>query len=211
MKFFIYFLSALFLVSLTSQSNKEPTEVYIRVFKYEKVLEIWSKTEDTFHLERRYPICMLSGIVGPKRKEGDLQVPEGFYYINDFNPYSKYKKSLGVSYPNRSDSLLSPYKKLGGSIYIHGDCVSVGCIAVGNKFIEDIYQLCRRMNGKIQIHIFPIDFSCPESKNYLEKKLENRPELIKFEKNLEEGFFYFENSKKLPQILVNECGYYEFN
>src|SRR6185436_20905744 len=86
-----------------------------------------------------YKVCQQSGTTGPKRVEGDYQVPEGFYYINEFNPNSNYHLSLGLNYPNASDRLLSDSLRPGGNIYIHGNCVSTGCIPVNDEQIEEIY------------------------------------------------------------------------
>lgn len=187
-----------------------PTKMFIRIFKHEKELEVWVSDSTQFHLYKRYDICKVSGDFGPKRREGDLQVPEGFYYINDFNPNSKYHLSLGISYPNQSDKILSPYKNLGGSIYIHGDCVSVGCIAMGNEAIEEIYRLAKRINGRIEVHIFPINYRYMKSLAYLEQKIKNKPELMPFQLNLFEGYQYFEENETLPIIEFREDGFCDF-
>src|SRR5688572_27987616 len=83
--------------------------VYIRSFKYDSQLEVWVKNErkDPYKLFKTYKVCALAGTLGPKRMEGDYQVPEGFYYINEFNARSNYHLSLGLSYPNISDRILS--------------------------------------------------------------------------------------------------------
>jgi hypothetical protein len=87
------------------------------VFKYEKELEVWSYKGGTYELIKTYNICGLSGGFGPKRYEGDLQVPEGIYEITRLNPHSNYHKAIKINYPNKSDSILSPYIKKGGEIY----------------------------------------------------------------------------------------------
>jgi murein L,D-transpeptidase YafK len=89
-------------------------------------------------------------------------VPEGFYSINHYNVYSKYYLSLGINYPNASDIILSKSTCKGGLIYIHGECVSVGCIAMGDKYIEEIYTLARIAHNNrktVQVHIFPFNFN----------------------------------------------------
>jgi murein L,D-transpeptidase YafK len=165
---------------------------------------------DNYTLYKKYPICFISGKLGPKRQEGDLQVPEGFYHINDFNPHSKYHLSLGVSYPNQSDKILSPFKNLGGQIYIHGDCVSTGCIAIGNKNIEELYEICNQNKNRIEVHIFPIDFRNENSVNHLNDLTSKDGSLFLFEYNLKQGFDYFEKNKKLPSIDVDSLGFYRF-
>jgi len=197
----------------TQTKNNIPAKcVYIRVFKYEKELEVWTRNLDgkEYTLYKTYPICRLSGVLGPKRGEGDLQVPEGFYYINDFNPNSKYHLSLGISYPNQSDKTLSPYPNLGGSIYIHGNCVSVGCVAVGDKAIEEIYSLCKNAyNDNIPVHIFPIRFNSLNAMGTLQSKIKDE-NVMSLEENIKEGYDYFEEYKYPPQVLFKVNGYYVF-
>jgi len=200
---------------ISKNMNWPPKKVFIRVFKYDKVLEIWTTDSTEYTLFKKYKICLLSGDLGPKRKEGDLQIPEGFYYINDFNYYSNYYLSLGVDYPNKSDRILSEYKNLGGLIYIHGACVSVGCIDVGNEAIDEIYTLCRivKKNGQdsIPVHIFPVNYYNLKSLYYLDFKLKNKPQIIEFEKNIFEGFKLFEEDRKLPNIFIDEKGVYNYH
>src|ERR1700679_2907719 len=83
--------------------------VYLRSFKYDSQLEVWVKSsqQDKYKLFKAYKICAMAGTLGPKRFAGDYQVPEGFYYINEFNPRSQYHFALGLNYPNASDRLLS--------------------------------------------------------------------------------------------------------
>jgi murein L,D-transpeptidase YafK len=185
-------------------------KIFIRVFKYEKELEVWLNNFDQkeYHLFKTYPICKLSGTLGPKRKEGDYQVPEGFYIINDFNPYSKYKKSLGINYPNESDKILSTYKKLGGNIYIHGDCVSVGCVAIGDKYIEELFSICLKTKNTIPVHIYPIRFNNTTSSKtllYYNYSYDNK----NLDSNLKKGFYFFEECKYPPNIVVDSQGNYQ--
>jgi len=107
-----------------------PQMVYLRAFKREQLLEVWSKSNSDvkFTLIKIYQVCRQSGGPGPKRKEGDRQVPEGFYQLDRFNERSKFYLSLGLNYPNASDLILSDPDHPGGDIFIHGDCVSLGCL-----------------------------------------------------------------------------------
>jgi len=187
-----------------------PERMFIRVFKHELELEVWVSDSVDFYLYKRYNICKLSGDFGPKRKQGDLQVPEGFYYINDFNPFSKYHLSLGINYPNQSDRIFSPHKDLGGLIYIHGDCVSVGCMAMGDTNIGEIYSMAKKMKTKIEVHIFPINYKYLKSLNWFDKKITQKPLLLEFEKNLFEGYSYFEETGRLPEITFLENGFCQF-
>ena len=84
-------------------------QIYVRSFKYDSQLEVWvrNSNDSQFKLFKTYKVCALAGSIGPKRMEGDYQVPEGFYYVNEFNPNSSYHLSLGINYPNASDRVLS--------------------------------------------------------------------------------------------------------
>ena len=136
-------------------------EIYIRAFKQEKLVEIWAKDKNKseYLLLRTYNFCKSSGTLGPKRKEGDNQIPEGFYRIVTFNPESKFYLSLGINYPNKSDRVLGDTTNLGGDIFIHGDCVTVGCIPITDEKIQELYILAvdakAAGNGRIPISIFP--------------------------------------------------------
>ena len=109
--------------------NPENYDIYLRAFKYEKKMEVWLKntSDSKYTLFRTYDICASSGNLGPKRQEGDGQVPEGFYTIDLFNPTSNYYLSMRVSYPNTSDAILKTGKSAGGAIMVHGNCVTIGC------------------------------------------------------------------------------------
>ena len=194
-----------------------PVSVYLRSFKYNKELELWIKSDakSPYKLFNTYKICMQSGTMGPKRVEGDYQVPEGFYYINDFNAFSNYHLSLGLNYPNASDKILSDNYKPGGSIYIHGNCVSTGCIAINDKQIEEVFAIAdaAKNNGEefIPVHVFPVRYSDKLSLDYLSNAIKEDESLIKFNKNLREVFDYFELKKNIPVILVNRKGEYVLN
>jgi murein L,D-transpeptidase YafK len=186
-------------------------KIYIRIFKFEREMEIWVSDVYGFRLYKKYKICKLSGGFGPKRREGDLQVPEGFYYINDFNPNSKYHLSLGINYPNESDMILTNHTNPGGLIYIHGDCVSVGCIAIGDKDIEEVYYFVKGSRERVNVHIFPINYRYFKSLAYFDSEIKSHPELLEFEKNVFEGYEYFEKNLTPPEVSVNKDGKYIFN
>ncbi len=135
--------------------------VFLRGFKYEKELELWIEVDSFFCLFRTYPICTLSGKTGPKRQQGDLQVPEGVYFIDRFQPKSKYHLSLRINYPKAADLYFANSKRPGGEIYIHGQCASAGCIPIKNSKIEEVYLLTweAKESGQEQIpvHIFPCE------------------------------------------------------
>ena len=191
-----------------------PQQIYIRSFKYDSELEIWvrNNTKDTFKLFKTYKVCALSGSLGPKRMEGDFQVPEGFYYINEFNPKSNYHLSLGINYPNTSDNILSDSIKPGGDIYVHGGCVTVGCIPVKDYQIEEIYLLASyaKENGQdfIPVHIFPINYNKLKSYRYLALTSKDNKDYQIFATTLQEAFDHFNLTKKIPLIAVGSNGEY---
>jgi len=150
--------------------SHESLRIYLRVFKTEKIIELWAKnrSDSVFKLVRKFPICEVSGSVGPKRRSRDLQVPEGFYHISVLNPYSKYYLSMQVNYPNASDSIRGVRGRLGNEIFIHGECLSSGCIAITNDKIKELYVYCvEAFNSgqqEIGLTIFPAQLN---DKTYL--------------------------------------------
>ena len=135
-------------------------KIFIRVFKKEKVLELWAMGKNKkFEFLKGFEICALSGNLGPKRAQGDDQTPEGFYYISRFNPNSNFYLSLGINYPNRSDRILSNAENLGGDIFIHGNCVTIGCIPITDDKIKELYLYAVEAKNcgqdHIPVHIFP--------------------------------------------------------
>ena len=158
---------------------------------------------------------MQSGTTGPKRVQGDNQIPEGFYYINEFNPNSKYHLALGLNYPNASDRVLSDSLRPGGSIYIHGSCVSIGCIAIQDLPIEEVYTLASiaKSNGQdfIPVHVFPVKYDVQRSIDYLTESAKGDQIIHQFILSLKSVFDYFEQKKQIPLILVNKKGDYVIN
>lgn len=140
-----------------------PAHTVLTFFKDRK--ELWLYAGDsaqTLKLIHRYPVLAASGKAGPKLREGDEQVPEGLYRIELLNPKSKFHLSLRVNYPNeldREQARRDRRSHLGGDIMIHGEAVSVGCIAIGNVAIEEIYRLGERTDFKRwEILLSPVDF-----------------------------------------------------
>ncbi len=191
-----------------------PEQMYLRSFKYDSELEVWIKDvgNDTFSLFKTYKICALSGSLGPKRIEGDYQVPEGFYSINQFNPKSIYHLSLGLNYPNSSDDVLSDSISPGGDIFLHGNCVTTGCIPIKDEYIDELYLLASYCvaSGQdfIPVHIFPVKYNNIKSYRYLALQSKDNPEYQKFVVNLQEAYNYFNQYKKIPIVAVADNGEY---
>lgn len=142
-----------------------PSAGLFRVFKSEGELEVWAgpatdaagQAQALAHVAT-WQICAQSGGLGPKRREGDGQVPEGFYTIELFNSLSAYHLSMRVSYPNASDKVLSDRDHPGGDIMIHGDCVSIGCLAMSDERVEELWEIAtavRDRKGTVQVQILP--------------------------------------------------------
>ena len=192
----------------------EQCEIYLRAFKLEEELQVWAKnvSDDSFTFIKSYNFCTNSGKLGPKRREGDLQIPEGSYHINRFNPQSRFYLSLGLNYPNTSDLYFADKTRPGSDIFIHGACVSLGCIAITDDKIKELYTLASQAqsNGQTMIRtdIFPIQFDNEISVTQLHELADYQSNKA-FWENLEEVFFDFENTKKLREIQVNEKGRYE--
>lgn len=131
---------------------------YVRIFKQEGQLELWLKRGSRFALYKSFPICKWSGKLGPKVKEGDYQSPEGFYNVTarQLNPNSQYHLAFNVGYPNAYDR---QHGRTGSALMVHGDCASVGCYAMTNKGIEEIYgyleAALRNGQREVPVHIFP--------------------------------------------------------
>jgi murein L,D-transpeptidase YafK len=194
-------------------------EIFIRAFKREHTLELWVRPvdQDAFVLLKTYEICALTERPGPKRVRNDLQTPEGFYHINNFNPQSGFHLSLGVNYPNEADVILNAKDGLsdGGDIFIHGGCKTAGCVALTDEAIKEVYVIAMeaRDNGqtRIPVHIFPAHMS-DEGLRQLERVFgKEDPSLVRFWTNLKTGYDYFENSRKLPMVTVNKRGRYLFH
>jgi murein L,D-transpeptidase YafK len=190
-------------------------EILLRVCKLEGELELWARNGqvEPFTLVETYPVCAASGTVGPKRREGDLQVPEGFYHISGFNPWSRFHLSLRVDYPNASDRLLGDPRSPGGDIFIHGSCVTIGCIPLRDGPIEEVYLAAvdarHAGQARIPVHIFP----CRLDRDWLrlERVAWRRRGLLDFWLNLKEGYDVFEKTRQLPRISIDRRGKYAFS
>ena len=191
-----------------------PRQIYIRSFKYDSQLEVWVRNNDDekFKLFKTYKVCAMAGALGPKRLQDDYQVPEGFYYVNQFRPNSNYHLALGIDYPNESDRILSDSLQPGGSIYIHGNCVTTGCIPILDNQIEEVYLLAAMAKSAgedfIPVHIFSVRYNNPKSMQYLSRTTKDKQDIQKFEVKVKEVYDYFEEHKTLPFITTNKKGEY---
>ena len=193
----------------------DEVNILITAYKAEKQLVIYAKkkTESRYRKLETFDICASSGAPGPKRRQGDKQVPEGFYHIREFNPKSNFYLSLGINYPNGSDKKKSDSTAPGSDIFIHGACVTIGCIPLTDDKIKEVYlyALQAKNNGQQQIpvYIFPFVMS---DRNFSEYKTRYNgiPGLINFWKNLKPGFDKFEKEEKELHFSVDDRGNYVF-
>ncbi len=200
--------------------------VFIRIFKEEKLLELWLKGPGKkYVLFKTYPVCTYSGGLGPKLKAGDRQAPEGFYEVppGALNPSSDFHLSFNIGYPNAYDRA---HGRTGGAIMVHGSCVSIGCYAMGNEGIEEIFALAdaafKHGQRAFSVHIFPFRMSRENleshkgpyriggiSKNKVDGlDRQESPEDVKevswadFWRNLAEGYDLFERDRLPPNVSV---------
>ena len=172
------------------------------MFKKERELEVWAAAEHSGPLTHlaTYTICAASGGPGPKTAEGDYQVPEGVYTIDGFNPRSKYHLSMHVDYPNARDRR---QRSTGSHIMIHGDCLSVGCVAIGDERIEELWLIARALKGaRPRIHAYP-------GRN-LARFIESTEDkdLAEFWRGIQEVKAAFENDHELPRVRPDKAGIY---
>lgn len=174
--------------------------VFIRIFKQQRELEVWLDAADgEFKRFKTYRICNYSGHLGPKLKQGDRQSPEGFYFVKpqQLNPWSRFHLSFNLGYPNRYDR---HHGRTGSALMVHGDCVSIGCYAMTDEGIEEIYTLInaalRGGQPFFRVHIFPFPL---EDEKLAQHK---RNPWFSFWQNLKEGYDYFEQYKRPPNIEV---------
>ncbi|NLX17696.1 MAG: murein L,D-transpeptidase [Desulfobulbus sp.] len=178
--------------------------IFIRIFKLPGVLEVWMNRGKGFELFKSYRICNYSGFPGPKLSEGDWQAPEGFYTVSaeQMNPKSVYHLAFDIGYPNEFDVAKN---RTGGLIMVHGNCQSVGCFAMTNARMEEIYLLAneslRQGQEYFGVHIFPFALTPLNLKKFAASPW------MKFWRSLEPGYTAFEQSRRVPDVTVQNGEY----
>jgi murein L,D-transpeptidase YafK len=182
------------------------SSIFFRVLKLEREFELWARNEDqaAYRLVHVYPILGASGRLGPKRREGDRQVPEGFYQVDRFNPKSEFHLSLRINYPNAADKKKSDPVAPGSDIYIHGGERSTGCLAMGDDAIEEIYVAAEDASQPVPIAIFPARMLDPRWPNWAKSD----PEQIDFWSTLKAGYRFFSEQHRPPTITIDDSGNY---
>ena len=181
--------------------------IFVRIFKDPGRLEVWVQGDSgKFRLFKSYDICFYSGDLGPKQKEGDMQSPEGFYFVKarQLNPGSSYHLSFNLGFPNAYDR---SHGRTGKALMVHGNCVSIGCYAMTDSYIEEIFTLAHAAlkNGQagFAVHSFP--FVMTEA-NLRKRKASPWQG---FWRNLKEGYDIFEASRRPPRVRARS-GVYVF-
>ncbi len=189
---------------LATKGVKAGDAVFIRIFKAESELEIWMRSGTRFVLLDIYPICHWSGTIGPKTHEGDKQTPEGFYEVTrqQLHLIGRHPRSLNLGFPNSFDK---SQQRTGSYILVHGGCSSVGCFAMTNTVIAEIYELTERAlkggQDRVHVHVFPFRMTDANMRAHASS------EWLPFWTNLKEGYDAFEESKQPPQVGVCEKRY----
>ncbi len=192
-----------------------PKGIFLRAFKAEDTLELWAAPArgSAWVKVRTFDICAKSGALGPKTFEGDLQVPEGFYHVDRFNPTSRFHLSLGINYPHAGDRTRTPAgASPGGDIFIHGGCATIGCLPLRDAPMSALYvaAVAARDAGqrRIPVHVFPCRLDEASCQVTLARTAASRPWLMIFWAGLRAGYDAFERSKVPPTVRPDADGSY---
>ena len=198
-------LSERMVATIAEKSMDKGSPILVRIFKEESELEVWKQNRDgQFALLKTYPICRWSGALGPKKKQGDRQAPEGFYTITpaQMNPNSNYYLAFNTGYPNAYDRA---WGRTGSELMVHGDCSSAGCYAMTDEQIQEIYALARDSffggQKEFQLQAFPFRMTALNM-----AKHRNNPNFA-FWKMLKEGYDDFNATRQEPKVAVCEKRY----
>jgi murein L,D-transpeptidase YafK len=198
-------LSEKTLAEMASKNMDKESPIIGRIFKEEAEMEIWKQNRDgQFELLKTYPICRWSGDLGPKKKEGDRQAPEGFYTITpgQMNPNSSYYLAFNTGFPNAYDRAMG---YTGSELMVHGDCSSRGCYAMTDEQIQEIYALAREsfFGGQkaFQLQAYPFRMTALNM-----AKHRNNPNFA-FWKMLKEGYDHFDATHQEPKVAVCDKRY----
>ncbi len=179
--------------------------VFVRIYKQERELELWARTgTGVFALLDTWPICTFSGELGPKLREGDGQAPEGVYQVGrgQMNPYSSYHLSFDLGYPNAFDRA---HRRTGGYLMVHGSCVSIGCYAMTDAGIEQIYSLLAAAlaNGQrsVQVHALPFRFQAGWDRQHAASPW------LDFWRDLAAIEHRFDETRQPPEVRVHGARY----
>ncbi len=175
-------------------------QAHVRIFKREHRLELWlRRSGGSFVLFRSYDICTFSGELGPKLREGDRQAPEGFYRVGraQLNPNSRHHLAFNLGFPNAYDTQLG---RTGSALMVHGGCSSIGCYAITDHSVDQVYAVVEAALGNgqdaVDVHVFP--FALTEAALAAESASSWHP----FWRNLKQGFDMFELARVPPKVAA---------
>ncbi len=189
---------------LADKGFKVDAPIYIRIFKDQDALEVWKKAGRKYKLFKTYEVCYYSGNLGTKTRSGDNKSPEGFYTIEprQLNPVSNYYLAINVGYPNKVEQLKGC---TGNAIMIHGHCASIGCYAMTNPRIEEIYTLVYQAfaggQQKINLDIFPFRMDAAHMEFY------SRQPYYQFWKTMKPGYEKFERNRMPADYFIKGKNY----
>lgn len=190
---------------LGKKGMKTEAPILVRIFKEESELEVWKARDDgRYYHFKTYPICTWSGQLGPKQQQGDRQAPEGFYTISktQMNPNSNFHLAFNIGYPNAYDRA---WGRTGDALMVHGKCKSVGCYAMTDALMEEIYALAREQflggQDSFPVHAFPFRMTAENMARH------SSDPWYPFWQTLKEGYDYFEAARLPPAITVCEKRY----
>ena len=193
---------------IKSKGFNQEDAVLVRIFKEESELEVWKKKRSgEYALFKTYPICRWSGKLGPKKKTGDRQAPEGFYQVNMglLNPKSQYYLSFNLGYPNRLESALG---YTGEALMVHGACSSSGCYAMTDQQMAELYPVILKAmksgQRSFQVQAYPFRMNATNMARHA-----GDPSM-RFWRNLKQGYDAFNRTKRDVNVSVCE-GRYQFN
>ena len=193
---------------LAAQGLRLGQPAHLRIFKESSELEVWMCDKAAVWKRfRTYPIACYSGKLGPKTKEGDFQAPEGFYSVSrkQLNPASNYHLAFNLGYPNAYDL---QHKRTGSFIMVHGDECSVGCFAMTDPLIEEIYTVVEAAldsgSPTVHVHIFPFRMTAERLKQAESAETPH----FQFWRELEPAYAYFQEHTKPPRVNVKEGRYH---
>lgn len=185
-------------------------EILVRAFKRDGVLELWAGDgKSSLTMIKSWPVCATSGELGPKRRRGDLQVPEGVYRLDKLNPVSSYHLSMHVDYPNRADRAAGKRDgigNLGGDIMVHGECVTIGCIPIENDPIEELYLAVLDSGLRPPIHIFPARVDEAGLATLLGSA--DDPAVRELWGDLAQVQWAFDRARRVPRVEIDGAGRY---
>ena len=193
--------------------SRSKLRIYVRALKVEGLLQVFAANEGDadYQLLQTYSFCSSSGTLGPKSKQGDYQIPEGCYTVDRFNPQSTFHLSLGVNYPNHADRKRSTHSNLGGDIFIHGNCVTVGCIPITDDKIQELYLLAVEAKNagqrNISVHFFPAAMT-KENFDLLQKVERVDDSILELWRELKVVWDAFDREHTPPQVSIDREGRY---